>query len=208
MRQLFSSAVAVALMAMSGLSAATSVLSQVPVVSYTATTDGSPRGYYGYDDQGQDLTNGVMDVQVGGGYWAWSPYVLWDGHSPTITFDLGVVRQVDVIEGHFLTYPRFAVYLPLGAEVSYSTDGLSYSAPVFLSSGYTLGAPLANDAPVVLSFAAPGQGRFVRLKLQTPGRWIALSEVQLMTAVPEPSSVALALAGGGVLIWLRRRRQG
>jgi MYXO-CTERM domain-containing protein len=177
----------------------------LPVQSYTLSSDGAPQ--YGYNDGGNDLTDGVMDVQVYGGYYQWSPYVLWDGVSPTITFDLGVSRQVSAIEGHFLTYPNAAVYLPLSASVRFSDDGVTYGDPVLQTSGYDLSSALGNDTPVTLSLlGAPGHGRFVSLTLVTPGRWIALGEVQLMSAVPEPQAVALALAGIGVLGLIRRRR--
>jgi uncharacterized protein (TIGR03382 family) len=209
MRQLFSSVcmLAMAALPLMGMAAPAPVLTQLPVAAYTATVDPWTVGYYGYDDQGQDLTDGVMDVSVGGGYWNWSPYVMWDGISPTIVFDLGASRQVDLIQGHFLTYPSAAVYLPLASTVSYSADNITYSAPVTVLTGYTLGDPLGHDQPVVLNLGVAGQGRYVKLELETPGRWIALGEVQLMTAVPEPGALTLAMAGVGVLALLGRRRK-
>lgn len=175
----------------------------LPVVDYQLSVDGPV--FYGYnDDSGNDLTNGVMDVPVGGGYWAWSPYVLWDGVSPTITFDLGSVKQVGHIEAHFLVYPSAAVYLPASASVRYSADGISFSAA---QSVLVPGMALSNDQPVTLSWLTPGSGRFVELTLTTSGRWMALSEVQLMAApVPEPDTVLMMLAGVGALLAMRRRR--
>lgn len=184
---------------------ASPVLDVLPVSSYTMDLPGAGGAYA---DSGNELIDGVMDVRVYGGYNLWDPYVLWDGASPTITFDLGVSRQVDAVQGHFLTYPNAAVYLPLAATFKFSDDGINYSAPVTYLTGYTDTIPLGNDQPVTLSLlGASGQGRYVAMKLTTPGRWIALGEVQLLSAVPEPESLALALAGLGVVASLGMRRR-
>ena len=193
----------IASVALTPASAASGTL--LDFMSYHLSVDG-PNNGYGYNDGGNDLNDGVMDVQVGGGYAAWSPYVLWDGVSPTITFDLDSVQQVGRIDAHFLTYPNAAVTLPLSVTVRYSNDGITFSAAQQVAT-YDGIAPLTNDTPVTLSLLTPGSGRFVELTLQTPGRWIALSEVQLISAVPEPASAALMLLGGaGVLLASRRRR--
>lgn len=187
---------------------ASPVLEVLPVSAYTLDIPGASGFYPSYGDAGGELTNGVMDVQVYSGYNLWDPYVLWDGASPTITFDLGTSRQVDAVQGHFLTYPNAAVYLPLAATFKFSDDGINYSAPVTYLTGYTDTIPLGNDQPVTLSLlGASGQGRYVAMKLTTPGRWIALGEVQLLSAVPEPESLALALAGLGVVASLGMRRR-
>ncbi len=177
---------------------------QWPVSSYTLSQDGANNGWY--NDNGNDLTDGAYGMTVGGGYAAWAPYVLWDGHSPTITFDLGEVRAVGSITGHFLTYPSAAVYLPLTATVRFSDDGVLYGAGIVR--GLWDATPLVNDTPVTLSLlASPGQGRFVSVTLQSPGRWIALSEVTLQAPVPEPQTWALLVAGLGLVTTLRARRR-
>lgn len=199
--------VAVCLLAAGLTSAqATSATPDLPVVSYTLSVDG-PHNGYGYNDNGGDLTDGVFGMTVGGGYYNWAPYVLWDNVSPTITFDLGQVRAVGGITGYFLAYPSAAVTLPPEAIVSFSNDGVAFGAPVALDLSPQFPGGLGNDQPVVLSLlAAPGQGRFVALTLQTPGRWIALSEVTFQAAaVPEPQAWSLLMAGLGVVLMVRRQ---
>lgn len=180
------------------------------VDSYTLSVNG-PNNGYGYNDPGGQLTDGVIPAGVGAGYNNWAPYVLWDGKSPTITFDLGSDQAVGQIRAHFLTYPKAAVYLPLSATVRYALDGGEFGEAVTVPTGYVSGGVLAHDTPVMLSFNTPGVGRLVQLTLQTPGRWFALSEVQLLaptTPVPEAQSAWLALGGLAVCAWaLRRRRQ-
>ena len=174
-----------------------------PVVSYTLSPDGANNGWY--NDNGDDLTDGVYGGPVGGGYAAWSPYVLWDNVSPTITFDLGQSRSVGSITGYFIAYPSAAVYLPTQATVSFSDDGVLFGQGIVQALWDD--TPLTNDMPFELSLlASPGQGRFVSVTLQTPGRWFALGEVSIQSAVPEPESWALLLAGLGVVTTLRSRR--
>lgn len=186
-----------------GAVAAPVVPSALPVSSYTLSQDGANNGWY--NDNGNDLNDGVHGVTVAGGYAAWSPYVLWDGYSPTVTFDLGQTRSVGSIIGHFITYPSAAVTLPLKATVRFSDDGVLFGADIV--QGLWDDTPLANDTPVELSLlASPGQGRFVSVTLQTPGRWIALGEVTFQSAVPEPEALALLLAGLGIVTTLRSRR--
>lgn len=176
----------------------------LPVTGYTLSVNG-PTGWYGYDDAGGELTDGLKGMTVGGGYWNWSPYVLWSSQSPTITFNLGEVRSVGSIIGHFLAYPGAGVTLPKTATVSFSDDGVTFG-PAIVQALWD-GTPLINDTPVELSLlASPGQGRYVSVTLETPGHWFALSEVTLLAPVPEPEGWALLAAGLGVLATLRLRR--
>jgi hypothetical protein len=186
-------------------STALAAASALPVSSYTLSQDGANNGWY--NDSGGELTDGLVGGPVGPGYSYWAPYVLWDGHSPTITFDLGQNTQVGSLRAHFLTYPRAAVYLPLSATVSYSLDGIHFGPAQTVATGYDSTVSLANDQVVSLDFITPGQGRFVALSLETPGRWFALSEVQLMSPVPEVQAGWLAVAGGALALAVGRRRK-
>ena len=177
---------------------------QWPVSSYTLSQDGAYNGWY--NDNGNDLNDGIKSASVVNGYGAWTPYVLWDGYSPTITFDLGQVRSVGSITGYFVTYPGAAVYLPKTATVSFSDDGVVFGAGTV--KGLWDDTPLVNDMPVELALlASPGQGRYVSVTLETPGRWIALGEVTFQAPVPEPEGWALLAAGLGVVAGLRVRRR-
>lgn len=176
---------------------------QWPVASYTLSQDGANNGWY--NDNGNDLTDGIKSASIVHGYSAWTPYVLWDGYSPTITFDLGQVRSVGSITGYFVTHPIAAVYLPTTATVRFSDDGVTFGPDIV--QGLWDQTELSNDTPVERSLlAAPGQGRFVSVTLQSPGRWFALGEVTFQAPVPEPEGWALLVAGLGVLATLRLRR--
>jgi hypothetical protein len=214
------------LVASAGLSAAQAADPSplLAVQSYTGI-DG-PQGYYGYDDQSYngsraggwlsggkgDLTDGVKNTSVAGGYWAWSPYVMWDGASPVLTFDLGSSQLVDSVVAYFNYYPQAAVYIPLAASLRFSGDGVNFGAAQLRNFSDVEQLPGGNDAVPFyeLLLGGPGTGRYVELTLTTAGRWTALSEVELRgvtASVPEPQTWALWLAGLGAWGGLVRRRR-
>jgi hypothetical protein len=196
----------------------------IDVVGYSGT-DGGPFGYYGYDDNsysGQrsngllsggegDLTDGIKNVMVGGGYWNWSPYVMWDGASPVLTFDLGARHDVVSIRAYFNFYPNAAVYIPPSAQVRFSDDGVQFGVAQLRLFNAGEQSPGGNDStPSYELLTSAGQGRYVELTLTSPGRWIALSEVEfsgMPSSVPEPGSWAMLAAGLAVVVRLSRRRQ-
>jgi hypothetical protein len=174
--------------------------------SYTGSRDP-----YGWLSGGEgDLTNAAKGMQVGGGYDAWAPYVLWDGFSPVITFDLGANYAVSEIQAYFLYYPNAAVYIPPSANIRFSADGVNFGTSLLRTFSTAERTPGGNDTPVSYNLlASAGSGRYVEVTLTTPDRWIALSEVEFYgtaTPVPEPETYALMLAGLGLVGFAARRR--
>jgi hypothetical protein len=195
----------------------------IPVQSYAMYDWSSVNSWDWYSDQTYsgdrnsgwlsggtgELTDGFVARGVGAGYSDWSPYVLWDGSSPVITFDLGERYRVDSVVASFLAYPNAAVYIPLSAMLRFSDDGLTFGSlitHVFTAAERALG----NDVQASYALlAAPVSGRFVELTLETPDRWIALSEVTfagMAAPVPEPETYPLMLAGLGLVGFAARRR--
>jgi hypothetical protein len=183
-----------------------------------------PNNGYGYNDQSYsggnvsgwlsggegDLTNAAKGMQVGGGYHAWEPYVLWDGFSPVITFDLGANYAVSAIQAYFLYYPSAAVNIPTSANIRFSADGVNFGTSLLRTFSSAEQTPGGDDTPASYNLlASAGSGRYVEVTLTTPGRWIALSEVEFYgtaAAVPEPETYALMLVGLGLVAFAARRR--
>ncbi len=216
---------------LTGLGAATLALAShanIVVSSYSMIDGANLHGAY-YDNAyngthgagGQlsggtgDLTDGVTSVSVVAGYGAWAPYVMWDGLSPVITFDLGAQIDLSSVTAYFKYYPQAAVYMPGSMGLRFSSDGVSYGASQLRTLLAAERTPGGNDSDGVFQvLTTPASGRFVELTLNNgpENRWLALAELAFdgtpgnaATNVPEPGAAALvllALAGLG----LTRRR--
>ena len=136
---------------------------------------------------------------------------MWDGTSPVLTFDLGALHDVISIRAYFNFYPGAAVYIPPSAQIRFSDDGVTFGAARQRLFDAGERNPGGNDStPSYELLASAGQGRYVELTLTTPGRWIALSEVEFIgevSSVPEPGSRLLMAAGAAALGGLLRRRR-
>ncbi len=197
----------------------TAAQAHLTVVSYTMTDGADLHGAY-YDNAYNgtrdanrwlsggtgDLTDGVTSVSVAAGYGAWAPYVLWDGLSPVITFDLGGPFTLSSVTTYFKFYPQAAVYMPGSMSLRYSDDGLNFGAAQLRSLSDVERAPGGNDSDGVFELlSGAAQGRYVELTLNNgpENRWLALAEVQFdgtpggtaldPNRVPEPASTALVL---------------
>ncbi len=175
----------------------------------------SPSGYLSGGTG--DLTDGVTSVSVAAGYGAWTPYVLWDGLSPVITFDLGAVYTFSTITAYFKFYPQAAVYMPGSLGLRFSDDGSNFGATQLrtLTAGERVPGGDNSDGIFELLTSADS-GRYVELTLNNgpENRWLALAEVAfdgtpgaLQHDTPEPGSLALALSALAGLIGTGARRR-
>ena len=159
-----------------------------------------------------DLTDGVTSQSVAFGYGAWAPYVLWDGASPVITFDLGTRHDLTSVTTYFKFYPSAAVYLPGSMGLRFSDDGVQFGSAQLRSLLPAERSPGGDDSNgVVQVLTAPASARFVELSLNqgAEGRWLALGEVVFQGAaspVPEPHAAWMGLLGLCALLGLRQKR--
>ena len=156
-----------------------------------------------------DLTNGVLSADVSAGYGAWAPYVLWDGFTPVITFDLGAVYTLSAVTSYFKYYPAAAVFMPDSIALRFSGDGVNFHASQLRLFSDVEQAPGGDNADGVEQLLAGTEvARFVELTLNNTlhNRWLALGEVVFEGSlggvipgannVPEPTGLAL----GGVAL--------
>lgn len=178
--------------------------------SGTRAADGTLSGGTG------DLTDGVTSASVVAGYGAWAPYVLWDGISPTIVFDLGESYAISSIVLSFKYYAQAAVYLPSSLGLRFSSDGLNYGGAQLRTLSDAERVPGSDNSDGIYDvLAAPAGGRYVELTLNNgpENRWLALAEVSFdgvpggapAEGLPEPGGLALALTALGALAALRRK---
>ena len=128
------------------------------------------------------------------------PYVGWLDTSPTIVFHFA-----DTVSVH-----RIKLYF------DNSNDGGVTAPSGFIVNGTTYVNPTWNAASPSDTFSVGGldvTGDSVTLQLLDPTRWIFVSEIRFfgvadpISAVPEPSGLALVLGGLGWLGWSLRRRR-
>ncbi|MCX7098817.1 MAG: discoidin domain-containing protein [Methylococcales bacterium] len=191
----------------------------ITVATYSMV-DGAPNNLYydntytgsnnaGFLSGGKgDLTDGTLTASVALGYDHWAPYVLWDGKSPVITFDLGDEYTLNSVTGYFKFYASAAVYLPSSVGLRFSNDGVNFSFAQlrpFSAAERSSGADDSNGIFELLPTIA--SARYVELTLNDgpENRWIALSEVTFdgslggTANVSEPSCYFLTLFALGAL---------
>lgn len=169
-------------------------------------------GWFCYEDStGTELTDGVL----GKAGWMLNGAAEWVGWRDTplvnIDFDFGAATSIAGVSIgstqnalNDVVLPSFRVYagngigwtllgaLDIPASAANDRDTLDTSDHAF----YELGG---------LNF----QGRYLRLALESNGPFTFLDEVRFTpgpSAVPEPASAALVLAGLGIIAVQRRRR--
>jgi hypothetical protein len=200
----------------------------LPPLNYTLSANENI-GFYGYDDNGYvvnglgdpipgalsgglgDLSDAAFGQQVFGGYSNWSPYVLWDGTRPSVSFDFGSAQTFSSVTVHGLSYASAAVYSVSEVRLRTSFDGLVWSDP----ESFLFSDLVAVDVPYALNIDLPfdseRSGRYLEVYLGEASyrRWIAVSEIMVTgspAAIPEPAAAGL-LVGGGVLAWAAARRR-
>ena len=156
----------------------------------------SPEWYNSWQAQGRYYVGGGS---FGGGYWIEAALPAW------LIFDLQTVYSLSSLSFfNTLNYP----YLDTGTKefnVQISSDGVNYSIPQITGQ-----LEWQNQTYQDFFFDNPVSARYVQINLisayiggvQNYNR-VGLNEVQII-AVPEPSSLSLFLAGGTLLLGLRK----
>lgn len=143
-----------------------------------------------------DLTDGaiaaaswnVVEPPAGPG-----PYVGWSFINPAITFNFAGVVNIDSVTISFDSNAITGVFAPQAVTIAGQT--------------FPITAP-AQAGPFSATFNNLGfVGSSLPISITRNGVWVFASEVQFhATAVPEPATSALLLAGGALVAGLARRR--
>jgi len=143
-----------------------------------------------------DLTNGVIattswnvaEPPAGPG-----PYVGWRFVNPAITFSFAGVVNIDSVTISFDSNAITGVFAPQSVTIAGQT--------------FPITAP-AQAGPFSATFNNLGfVGSSLPISITRNGVWVFASEVQFQaTAVPEPGTAALLLAGGLLAAGIARRR--
>ncbi|MFM7075649.1 MAG: ELWxxDGT repeat protein [Planctomycetaceae bacterium] len=126
-------------------------------------------GIVGADDWAADLGNGNAREWVG-----------WVEKNPDIIFDLGVMRRVTGVRVHANSAGYGGVGLFAAVTVSYSDDGVTWSAA---SRHVTSAAERADTRARFHEVGGEGVGRFARVSIERDAPWIFVSEIEF-TATP------------------------
>lgn len=143
------------------------------------------------------LTDGIVATQSWdqvSNRWGSGQYVGWFQTSPTIDFHFGSAVTVDSITLNVDNSHVGGVTAPSAVIV----NGVTYANPSWEQ---------ATGAEAITLTGLHLVGESVSVTLVNPSYWVFMSEATFTSAVPEPASGLLVLAGLGVLgTALRRRR--
>ena len=172
-----------------------------------AITPASVSATGSFDGALSALTDGVVPADYS--LWNDPANVSWTGTGTALTFDLGqpflltdITLSVDNNDYYFLQVSND------GAQWSALTTVLAFDGPV--TSGMDTFSSLTGspDYSAFIDFQ-PQSARYVRLQAVGGDGFYSVGEVSFQgtPAVPEPTSVALTLAGAGVAVAATRRRR-
>ena len=151
-----------------------------------------------------DLADGLVvtsigpdDTSVG---WDWATLRT----TSEITFDLGGLYSIHGIKIGYPVFLNFNNDAPDDVQVSFSTDGVSFSTPVTYT-GFNGAASHIELLPDIPCLWATHARLFFDGGTANGYSKYLLDEITFYGRVPEPSSVVLLALGGLGLLWWRRR---
>ncbi len=156
--------------------------------------------------QAQTVTNGDFDTSLAG----WNTgagFTAADWLAGTALFNAGTDRLAQVISG--LIAGTEYVYSFTYASTSASPAGgirLNFNGVAYNPAIQTFAGTAGNTVTVTDSFFATGSGNLVMAFRGVNGSITTLDNVSI-TAVPEPETYAMLLAGLGAIGFMSRRRQ-
>ncbi|MFC4992224.1 discoidin domain-containing protein [Rubritalea tangerina] len=138
---------------------------------------------------------------------AWNPVTDGSGAViPTeITFDLGTLADITSVSLYSYVYTSFALGAPDDFNLSFSTDGLSFTPQNTINTNFTY-----TTGQQFITTNLSQTARYVRLNIDGDtigGDKYSLTEIQIEgTAIPEPSTSGLLLLSASALLIRKRRR--
>jgi hypothetical protein len=177
-------------------------------VTYTYTNAPNADSNYYHDElkEAGSFSGDLADGKVlSTGFLPDDTSVGWNaGTTSQITFDLGTLDTVHALKIGYCVYQPFANDGPASVQVSFSTDGTNFSAPVTYT-GFT-GTAVHNDLMIDIPnlWATHARLYFNGQTAHGYGKFL-LDEITFYQGVPEPSAMVLLGIGGLGLLWRRRR---
>lgn len=124
------------------------------------------------DTDGKEMTDGLRGKGQDFKESEWVGHLRQEGF--TVVIDLGAVANVNRVVANFLAYPGAGIYLPEEMEVSFSTDGNSWTT----AQSVTVEAPEGNGVVAFTLDKAQAGARYVRVVVPT-NVWVFVDEIEV-----------------------------
>lgn len=115
------------------------------------------------------------------------------------TFDLGAIHDVNIMSGNFLQDVGNGIYWPDSVNVSYSTDGVTFTSAGNAAAGSAYGPGNSYKKYTLNLGGSPVTAKYVRMKVNYSNEWLFMDEVEIWSVPADPADPGAAPSSEDIL---------